>query len=134
MTTDHDVIKLWASVHSAEPATGEATSSGPAVRAVNDGGPGIRFNFPGFARFRPISWSEWLDNFDRHQLAFVFEEEDHAQIAERAHGLWRSRGEPIGDSDRDWFTAERNLERLNDGGPLKGRYSIVKRSAIRDSS
>jgi hypothetical protein len=72
-TRDHDVIRRWAAKRQAEPATGEATTSGPATVNVNDGGAGIRFNFPGSGHFRPISWDEWLDNFDRHECAFVFE-------------------------------------------------------------
>src|SRR5436853_786350 len=71
-TRDHDVIRAWAARHRAEPATGEATASGPATIHVNDGGVGIRFNFPGAGRFRPISWAEWLDHFDRNRLTFVY--------------------------------------------------------------
>jgi hypothetical protein len=44
--TDHEVIRRWAARHSAEPATGEATASGPGTITINDGGAGIRFNFP----------------------------------------------------------------------------------------
>jgi hypothetical protein len=72
-TRDHEVIKRWAATRRAEPATGEATSSGPATVTVNDGGAGVRFNFPGTGPFRPISWEEWLANFDRHLCAFVYE-------------------------------------------------------------
>ncbi len=72
-TRDHEVIRRWAGKHHAEPATGEATTSGPATVSVNDGGAGIRFNFPGTGQFRPISWDEWLANFDRHACAFVYE-------------------------------------------------------------
>jgi len=43
---------------------------------VKDGGAGIRFNFPGVGLFRPISWEEWLTNFDVHQCAFVYEDDD----------------------------------------------------------
>ena len=127
VTTDHDTVKRWAASHSAEPATGEATASGPAVRTVTDDGPGIRFNFPGFAPFRPIAWTEWLDNFDLHELAFVYEEEDGVQVAQRAHALWESRGQPAGDPARDWFDAERELQRRSNGAPLDSRYAIVKR-------
>ena len=75
-TRKHDVIKRWAAAHQAEPATGEATISGPASSAVlRDGGAGVRFNFPGLAPFRPISWEEWLANFDQHRCAFVFDNE-----------------------------------------------------------
>ncbi len=72
-TRDHEVIRRWAAKHHAEPATGEATTSGPATVNVNDGGAGIRFTFPGTGQFRPISWDEWLANFDRHSCAFVYE-------------------------------------------------------------
>ena len=75
-TRDHEVIQSWAVQRQAEPATGEATSSGPATYKVNDGGAGIRFNFPGAGLFRPISWDEWLTNFDVHQCAFVYENEE----------------------------------------------------------
>ena len=72
-TRDHEVIKQWAAKRQAEPATGQATASGPATVNVQDGGAGIRFNFPGAGAYRPISWDEWLDNFDRHDCAFVFD-------------------------------------------------------------
>jgi len=73
-TRDHSVIKEWARLLSAEPATGEASGSGPATSlTVTDGGTGLRFNFPGIARFREIPWEEWLDHFNRYDLTFVFE-------------------------------------------------------------
>lgn len=75
-TDDHELIREWARRHSAEPATGEATASGPATIQINDGDAGIRFNFPAFARFRSISWDEWFDNLHRHQLLFVYERDE----------------------------------------------------------
>jgi hypothetical protein len=61
-------------VFSAEPATGEESESGPASPLkIADGGSGLRFNFPGIGRFRVISWNEWFDHFNRHDLTFVFE-------------------------------------------------------------
>ena len=45
-TRDHEAIRRWATEHQAEPATREATESGPAKVVVNDGGGRIRFNFP----------------------------------------------------------------------------------------
>ena len=74
-TDDRELIRAWAGRHRAEPATGEATTSGPATVDVQDGGAGIRFNFPAAARFRPISWDEWFQNFDQHALLFVYERE-----------------------------------------------------------
>ena len=72
-TRDHQVIQRWASKHKAEPATGERTKSGESTVEVNDGDAGIRFNFPGVGRFRPITWDEWFDNFEMHELVFVYE-------------------------------------------------------------
>ena len=74
-TQDHDVIRRWAVRRHAEPATGEATESGPSTLVVNDHGTGIRFNFPGAGRFRPIAWDEWFRNFDDYGLVFVYERE-----------------------------------------------------------
>jgi hypothetical protein len=122
-TRDHEVIRTWARRHGAEPATGEATPSGPATLKVNDGGVGIRFNFPGTGRFRPISWSEWLEHFDRNRLTFVYQEE----TADRAYALWQSRGGEHGHDQQDWFNAERQLRQIADG--RTGRYWFVQRDA-----
>ena len=74
-TRDHEIIRAWASEVGAEPATGEATPSGPAsALKVADGGTGLRFNFPGVSPFRAISWDEWLDHFRSHDLAFVYDD------------------------------------------------------------
>ena len=82
-TQDRGTIRQWAQSRQAEPATGEATASGPATVDVNDGGAGARFNFPGASRFRPISWQEWFDNFERHGLMFVFEEVEGSPLSNR---------------------------------------------------
>ena len=74
-TRDHDIIREWAEKRQAAPATGEATASGPATVDVRDGGAGVRFNFPGTGAYRPIEWDEWFENFDRHECAFVFDNE-----------------------------------------------------------
>lgn len=75
-TRDHTLIRRWAERRHAEPATGEATESGPSTLSVNDDGTGIRFNFPGVGRFRPIEWDEWFRNFERHALVFVYERDE----------------------------------------------------------
>ena len=72
-TRDHQLIKRWAAEHQAQPATGEVTASGAGTVDVNDGGAGIRFNFPAAGRFRPITWDEWFENFEEHELVFVFD-------------------------------------------------------------
>jgi len=76
-TQDHEVIWKWARERDAEPATGEESRSGPASSMkVADGGSGLRFNFPALSRFRSISWAEWFEHFDRHQLTFVYDNTD----------------------------------------------------------
>ena len=82
-TRDHEVIRHWADSRQATPATGEATPSGPATIDVKDGGAGVRFNFPGTGTYRPISWEEWLGNFDAHECAFVFDNEAEAPGSNR---------------------------------------------------
>ena len=72
-TRDHEVIRDWARTVGAEPATGEATASGPAsTLKVADGGTGLRFNFPGVSPFRTLAWSEWLEHFNSHDLTFIY--------------------------------------------------------------
>jgi hypothetical protein len=85
LTRDHDVVRRWAEARHAEPATGEATPSGPHTVHINDGGAGIRFNFPGAAAFRPISWDEWFENFDQHRCAFVFDNGSSLPLSNRYH-------------------------------------------------
>jgi hypothetical protein len=82
-TRDHDVIKRWAKERQAEPATGQASRSGPATSKVNDGGAGIRFNFPGIGYFRPIEWDEWFGNFDHHECAFVYDDDGTRPLSSR---------------------------------------------------
>jgi hypothetical protein len=82
-TREHDVIRKWAEARQAEPATGEATSSGPSTVHVNDGGAGVRFNFPGAAAFRAITWEEWFENFDKHHCAFVFDDDSSTPLSSR---------------------------------------------------
>jgi hypothetical protein len=86
-TRDHDLIRRWAAKHDAEPATGEHTPSGEGTVDINDGGAGIRFNFPAVSRFRPIAWDEWFDNFDTHRLVFVFERDTNGRRASYRYRL-----------------------------------------------
>jgi hypothetical protein len=94
-TRDHELIRQWAEKRRAEPATGEQTASGPASLHVNDQGAGVRFNFPGMAKFRPISWDEWFENFDTHGCIFVCDNEarDGGTISSRyqivKHDDWK---------------------------------------------
>ena len=86
-TDDPELIREWAARRGAQPATGEATFSGPATVDVQDRDAGIRFNFPGVTRFRPISWEEWFDNFTRHDLMFVYERDVPGQTPSARYRL-----------------------------------------------
>jgi len=98
---------------------------------INDGGAGIRFNFPGFAPFRQISWEEWFEHFELHDLAFVFEEEDATQIAARAYELWSARAGGHGYDRDDWFEAQRDLrQRRVDPASTGLRYRLVKTGTV----
>ena len=92
---------------------------GPATVEVNDGGAGIRFNFPSAARFRPITWEEWFENFDANGLTFVYEEE----VADRAYEFYQRRGGEHGHDQDDWFEAERQLHKP---GAPSARYRLIK--------
>jgi hypothetical protein len=80
-TNDPALVRAWAGHHDAEPATGEASPSGPATVHVNDQGTGLRFNFPGMSRYRPVPWDEWLAHFMREQLIFVYEAQHDGDTA-----------------------------------------------------
>jgi hypothetical protein len=82
-TRDHEIIREWARKRQAEPATGEATVSGPATVDVKDGGAGVRFNFPGTGAYRPIEWDEWFENFDRYECAFVYDNDGSTPLSSR---------------------------------------------------
>jgi hypothetical protein len=83
-TRDHELVRRWAQRRQAEPATGEATESGPRTIDVNDDGTGLRFNFPGLQRFRPIEWDEWFRGFDAFSLVFVYERDSDERGAPSA--------------------------------------------------
>jgi hypothetical protein len=125
-TQDHDVIRQWADRLQAQPATGESSPSGPATIDVRDGGAGIRFNFPGAARFRPISWSEWFEHFERHHLVFVYAEPRAEEVASRAYELWQRRGGGDGHDRDDWFRAEEQVRTTRAGGTQDSSYRLMK--------
>jgi len=90
-TRDHQVIWRWARERSAEPATGQASHTGPATTMkVSDGGAGLRFNFPGVGRFREIGWAEWFEHFDQQSLTFVYERNDEGRPPSARYRLVRA--------------------------------------------
>lgn len=70
VTTDHDEIRRWAEERGARPAAVKRTKRGGEVGI-------IRLDFPGFTgeqSLQEISWDEWLQNFDKNNLALVYQD------------------------------------------------------------
>ncbi len=69
-TTDHDEIRRWAEERGAHPAEVERTE--------REGETGmIRLDFPGYSgagSLKPISWDEWFEKFDQHNLALLVQD------------------------------------------------------------
>jgi hypothetical protein len=71
VTTDHDLIRRWAEERGAHPARVKGTGS------RDD--PGIlRLDFPDDGpdpNLEPIPWEQWFNEFDRRNLAFIYEQQ-----------------------------------------------------------
>ena len=70
VTTDHDEIRQWAEERGAEPACVKGTRN-------KRNSCMIRLDFPGYSgedSLEHISWDEWFDNFDRNNLALIYQE------------------------------------------------------------
>ena len=69
-TTNHDEIRRWAEARGAKPARVKGTGSG------DDPGM-IRLDFPGYSgagSLEEISWNDWFRDFDRNELALVYQD------------------------------------------------------------
>ena len=76
-TRDHDVIRAWARERMAGPAVGEGGVSVP------DAGSKLRLGFPGMTQLHNVSWEDWFQEFDRHDLVFAFRERrDDGQVSQ----------------------------------------------------
>ena len=71
ITTEHDEIRTWVEERGGFPARVRTTG--------DDEDPGIlRIDFPGFSgddTLERISWDDWFQAFDAHELAFLHQEE-----------------------------------------------------------
>jgi hypothetical protein len=70
-TTEHDEIRRWVEERGGRPAKVRGTERG------DDAGV-LRIDFPGGAgeeELEPISWEEWFEQFERRDLAFLYQEE-----------------------------------------------------------
>lgn len=69
ITIDHEEIQHWAEDRGGIPAVVKRTHrQGPKREGI------LRIDFPGFTSERMlehISWDEWFDIFDEHELAFI---------------------------------------------------------------
>jgi hypothetical protein len=82
VTTDHDEIMRWVEERGGSPARvkhtgGAAARTGNGQRRGADAGL-LRVDYPGFSgqeALEEISWEAWFDTFDRHQLAFLHQDE-----------------------------------------------------------
>ena len=75
-TIDHDEIRRWVEQRGGKPAH---------VKRTTDGGdPGVlRIDFPGFSgegTLEELAWDEWLDWFDRNELAFLYQDEPKSRF------------------------------------------------------
>src|SRR5687768_15021319 len=68
-TTDHDEIRRWVEARGGHPAH--------VVESAGKNDPGIlRIDYPGFSgedTLEPIEWDEFFDQFDRNNLAFLYQ-------------------------------------------------------------
>jgi competence ComEA-like helix-hairpin-helix protein len=76
-TIDHDEIRRWVEERGGKPAHVKRTTQG------ND--PGVlRIDYPGFSgqdTLEPLPWEQWLDWFDRNDLAFLYQDEKSSRFS-----------------------------------------------------
>ena len=68
-TTDHDEIRRWVEEKGGSPAI--VDESGPEYEPDQ-----LRIDYPGYngeEKLRRITWEEFFDRFDRHNLAFFYQ-------------------------------------------------------------
>ena len=78
-TTDHDEIRKWVEERGGRPARVKDTGS--------EGDPGVlRIDYPGFSgedSLEEISWEDWFDALEEHDLAFLYQEETKEGVESR---------------------------------------------------
>lgn len=97
ITTDHDEIRKWVEARGGQPAHVRRTEY------MDD--PGVlRIEYPGFRsseKLEPLSWDEWFEAFDKHQLAFLYDPDprsrfsklvDRDELAKRRRAMMEKRG------------------------------------------
>ena len=73
-TVDHEEIKHWVEERGGSPAK---------VKAVSGKSDLLRINFPGYSgedSLEEISWEEFFDQFEKHNLAFLYQDEPDSRF------------------------------------------------------
>lgn len=75
-TTDHEEIKKWVQARGGRPSHVKSTAS------KRD--PGLlRIDFPGYTggdSLEEISWEDFFESFDKHGLAFLYQDEKDSRF------------------------------------------------------
>jgi hypothetical protein len=97
ITTDHDEIRKWVEARGGQPAHVKGTEyrDDPGV---------LRIEYPGFRgseKLEPLTWDDWFEAFDEHQLAFLYDPDpksrfsklvDRDELAKRRRAVAEKRG------------------------------------------
>ena len=80
-TTDHDVIRNWVEQRGGKPARVASTAPGkPEAQAGSSGILRIDFAEPD-ETLEAISWEEFFRTFDKHKLAFLYQDDEGSRFA-----------------------------------------------------
>ena len=70
VTIDHDEIRKWAEARKGKPAAVKRTEKGDDLGI-------LRIDFPGYSggdSLEHVSWDEWFENFDKKELALLYQD------------------------------------------------------------
>ena len=102
ITTDHEQIRRWTQERGGHPAA--------VKRSRSDHDIGIlRIDFPGFTgtqSLEQISWEEFFENFDRKNLAFLYQETTARGLRSNFNKLIKRRPEQNQDPVEDSLSEE----------------------------
>lgn len=72
ITTNHDEIRKWVDERGGHPAKVKGTE-----RAGESGGGLLRIDYPGYSgeeRLEEITWEQFFDQFEKNNLAFLYQD------------------------------------------------------------
>jgi len=91
LITDHEKIKKWVESRGGHPATVKSTKRGGQKAGL------LRIDFPGFSgggSLEEISWDDFFDQFDKQNLAMVFQDKTASGRVSRFNKLVAREGSP----------------------------------------